>query len=213
MAEPLDLKYPVRDMKLVPRACDPSEPLASDDQRYADWNELRHGIGHQDLARDLERTNGGYHHGCLCGHRGCGKSTELLRLKSWADANGYLTVHTEVDSSLGLIDLKFSDLYLLAATSVEQAMKAFGKPLPVALVKNVISWFADIVKEDTEFGKSEISIEAQAQAKAKIPMLASLFAKFTTASKAGTNHVRRIRTIIQNYPESLINCELPAEVR
>jgi len=44
-----------------------------------------------ELADTLEQWPGeGKFHQCLlCGHRGSGKSTELLGLKQWADANKF----------------------------------------------------------------------------------------------------------------------------
>ena len=200
------IQYPISDVHLVPRACDPSEPLLPGDARYADWNALRQGIGSADLERDLKRADGNYHHGILCGHRGCGKSTELLRLKDWADQHGFLAVHTEVDTHLGQIDLQFSDLFLLAATAVEEAMKEFGEPLADELVKGVVAWFNDIVKEDRETIKSELSIEAGGQLGGQLPFgLAKLFAKFTSGLKAGSDHVLKVRGKIRNYPDSLID--------
>ena len=199
------IQYPIRDVNLVPRACDPSEPLVPGDVRYANWNALRQGIGSADLERDLKRTNGSVHHGTLCGHRGCGKSTELLRLKAWADQNGFLAVHTEVDTHLGQIDLQFPDLFLLAATTVESAMKEFGEPLADDLIKQVVAWFDDIVKEDKETLKSELSLEVGGQLGGKLPFgLAKLFAKFTSGLKAGSDHVLKVRSKIRNYPDSLI---------
>jgi hypothetical protein len=86
-------------------------------------------------------AEGDFHHKLLCGHRGSGKSTELLHLKEWSDANGFLTVRVEVDVQLGQIALEFSDLYLLTAMAVEEAMQAFETPLPRDKVRQVVEWF------------------------------------------------------------------------
>jgi hypothetical protein len=81
---------------------------------------------------------GDFRHRVLCGHRGSGKSTELLRLKEWADHHGFLTVRVEVDVQLGMIALQFSNLYLLTAMAVEQAMQESGAALPAKNVRQVI---------------------------------------------------------------------------
>jgi hypothetical protein len=110
--------FPVNEMKLVPRACDPQEPLKPGDTRYEDFADLRRqeGIDELKIELDQESEPGTYQHLPLCGHRGCGKSTEMLSLKKWADENGYLADHAEVDVHFGLIELEFSDMCLLAAT-------------------------------------------------------------------------------------------------
>ena len=79
-------------------------PLAPNDPRYCDLTALR-GKGKgivKRLQHKLETpgTSGEPFRGVVCGHRGSGKSTELLRVKQWADANEYLTVWMEVDVEL-----------------------------------------------------------------------------------------------------------------
>src|SRR5579862_1057805 len=106
------LEYPVSDLGQVLRVCDPGEPLEPGDSRYADFSALRQGVGIGKLRRLLQdQSKSSYHQHCLCGHRGSGKSTELLSLKEWADNNGFLAVRTEVDTEFGMIDLAFSDLF------------------------------------------------------------------------------------------------------
>jgi len=125
--------FPVSEMKLVLRACNPSEPLGPGDKRYVNFTDLRHGEGIEELkVQLLEQTGfpGEFQQLPLCGHMGCGKSTEMLSLKQWADENGFLADRVEVDVHFGLIELEFSDLCLLAATRAEAAMAEFEHPLP-----------------------------------------------------------------------------------
>ncbi|MEA3350811.1 MAG: ATP-binding protein, partial [Chloroflexota bacterium] len=64
-------------------AIDPSLPLEQDDTRYIDFQDVR---GENDeisaMMRRISRTRNTQH---ICqlftGHRGCGKTTELFRLK------------------------------------------------------------------------------------------------------------------------------------
>lgn len=143
-------KWPVHEMSLVLQACNPAEPLEPGDDRYADFAVLRQDVGigqmYYDLLSPLQK--GKFHHNCFCGHRGSGKSTELLSLKKWADEQGFLTALTEVDEHFVAIEnakdedaLAFSDLFLLAATVAEHAMKEFGHPLPPDKIRRVIEWF------------------------------------------------------------------------
>jgi hypothetical protein len=205
MAE--NLIYPVKDINLVLRACNPAEPLPAGDQRWYDFKALRGGSVVEEMQRILGAppAEGDFHHKLLCGHRGSGKSTELLHLKEWSDTNGFLTVRVEVDVQLGQIALEFSDLYLLTAMAVEEAMQAFGTPLPRDKVRQVIKWFAEVTREDKETVRSELAIEAGAQLDAGIPLLGKLFAKFSSAVKAGSDHAQTVRQRLRNFPDTLVD--------
>jgi hypothetical protein len=205
MAE--NLVYPVTDINLVLRACNPAEPLPAGDQRWYDFKALRGGSVVEEMQRILGAppADGDFHHKLLCGHRGSGKSTELLHLKEWSDTNGFLTVRVEVDVQLGQIALEFSDLYLLPAMAAEEAMQAFGTPLPRDKVRQVVEWFAEVTREDKETVRSELAMEAGAQLETGIPLLGKLFAKFSSAVKAGSEHAQTVRQRLRNFPDTLVD--------
>ena len=173
-----------------------------------DFSFLRHSAGIVTLKKTLSASlrKGQFHHGCLCGHRGSGKSTELLSLKKWADDQRFQTVHAEVDAHVGIIDLEFSDFYLLAATMVERAMLDLGKPLPQDKLRRVIEWFAEVIEEDKANIKSEIGLEAGAQLGGKLPLgLGKLFAKFMAGIKAASSHAITTRQKLREFPNYLID--------
>lgn len=205
MADQLD--YPVRDINLTLRACNPTEPLPPGDRRWYDFSALRGRSVVNEIRRILSvpPAEGDFHHRVLCGHRGSGKSTELRRLKEWADYNGFLTIWIEVDVQLGMIALQFSDLYLLTVMEVEQAMQDIGAPLPPQSIRQVVRWFAEVSKEDRETTQSELSLEAGMQLNAQIPLLGKLFGKFCSAIKAGSQHAETVRQRLRNFPDTLID--------
>jgi hypothetical protein len=207
-------QWPVHEINLVLQACNPAEPLEPGDERYADFDTLRQEVGIAQMNYDLlsPLVEGKFHHNCFCGHRGSGKSTELLSLKKWADEQGFLTALTEVDEHFVAIEnakdedaLAFSDLFLLAATVAEQAMKEFGHPLPGDKIRRVVEWFDERIKEDKENVQSEIAMEAGAQLGGAIPSLGKLFAKFTTGIKGSSSHALTTRRTIRRYPNELID--------
>jgi hypothetical protein len=203
----VSLTYPIKDIEFVLRACDPNEPLPPGDPRYHDFKPLRwiSGVAQMNRILSVPPAEGDFHHRVLCGHRGSGKSTELLHLKEWADANGFLTVRVEVDMELGLIDLEFSDLYLLTAMEVEKAMREFQSPLPPEAVRQVIQWFAERIREEKETANSELAVEAGVQLESGIPLLGKLFAKFCSAVKASSQHVLTVRQRLRDFPDTLID--------
>jgi hypothetical protein len=147
-----ELTYPVRDIDLVLLACDADKSLPPGDPRRHDFSKLRGGDSLTEIGGVLTSRidPGAFHHRLLCGHRGCGKSTELRALKAWADGAGFFTIWIEVDLFFGLIELQFSDLYLLAAQSVAREMHDAGTPLPEDRLKRVVEWFAKVTQEDLE---------------------------------------------------------------
>ena len=197
---------PVTELNLILQACEPGKPLLPGDSRYADFTRLRQGFSVTQLEEDvLARSEAGQClHACLSGHRGSGKSTELLRLKEWADAQGFFTVRTEVDEALGMIALESADLFLLAARAVEAAMEAAGHPLPSDKLRNIARWFAEVVQEDEQKTHSELNVEAGVQLGGGVPFsLGKLYAKFTAGLKASSDHALKTRQKIRNYPDRL----------
>ena len=201
------MQLPADNLEDVLLACDPGEPLTPGDPRYMDFSSLRQGIGLASLQSELGApVRGRFHHRVLCGHRGSGKSTELLALKHWADGQGFHAVHTEVDRHFAVTELEFTDLYLLAATVVEETMSGAGKPLPEEKIKRVVSWFAEVIREDKHDMKSELAVEAEAQLGGRLPLgLGKLFAKFTAGMKGASSHAITTRQKIRNYPITLVD--------
>lgn len=202
------LRFPVSRLDDVLIACDPKQPLDPGDPRYADFSGLRQGAGLASIRRRLLLSpgSGSFHLGCVCGHRGCGKSTELLALKEWADQQGFLALHVETDTHLGLIPLEFSDLFLLAATVVEDGLKRLDCSLPERKVRRVVEWFSEVTQTQRGEVKSELAAEAGAQLGGSAPFgLGKLFARFTAGVKAGTEYITEARRQIRNYPHQLID--------
>jgi predicted AAA+ superfamily ATPase len=56
------------------------------------------------------------------GHRGCGKSTELKRIKQRWETD-YLVVYLEVDEESDINDIDYTDLYLIVIKQIEFALR------------------------------------------------------------------------------------------
>jgi hypothetical protein len=201
-------KYPVKDLEWVYHACSADESLPPGDPRWHDFSALRGGNVLTDLGVVLKSHTipGKFHHRILCGHRGCGKSTELRSLKKWADENGFLTIWIEVDLYFGLAALQFSDLYLLAAESVAKAMDESGSSLPADKLEKVVQWFAKVTKESLEDLRSELKIETGAKLSSVFSLLlGGLFANFSAGVKAGSEHHSNVRIEMRQAPNVLID--------
>lgn len=200
--------FPVSEARYILMACRADEPVGGDDPRYFDFSALRdRGIAEElesILATPLELDR--FHHRILCGHRGSGKSTELLVLSDLLSKRGFLPVRMEVDTSFPLNDLLFCDLYLLAAQQVMKSMRDQHASIPKSKLEQVVRWFGEESVEETE--TTEAKLEAKVGAKlspfALVKLFGDLFAEFTAGLSAGTERQRKIRLKLQQSPQKLI---------
>ena len=108
-------------------------------------------------------------------------------------------------SIFDLADLQYSDLFLLAAESVEKEMRKQGMGLPTEKLQDVVRWFAEVTEEDLEKVQTELKVEAGAQAGGGLTLLGKLFAKFSASILAGSEHHKRMRQELRQSPNVLIS--------
>ncbi len=178
----------------VYRVCDPDRPLSADDDRYVDLSVVR---GTKVIATIIARrigrcTDGRYYQQLFSGHRGSGKSTELLRLKKELEDRRFFTVYIDVEELLDLVEVNYLDVLLSIAKQTEQVLRESGIPLSKNLLQDLEQWFSEkIIKEDQGADFSG-NIHTQAHAGSTIPFFASLMAKLTAEIKTASS--RRITT-------------------
>jgi hypothetical protein len=119
------------------RACNPSKTLDTSETEaqkyYIDFSEARGSNTIEELHANIalfspdEPT-------CqlFAGHIGCGKSTELLRLKSTLEAEGFYVVYFESSQDLDMADVDIGDILLAIARQVSENLDKlhFHTPMP-----------------------------------------------------------------------------------
>jgi hypothetical protein len=123
---PDEIQYPINQFELIEWACDPDTPLEPQDPRYYDFSELRGASVVLEMGELLQQRlpRGSFHKQILCGHKGTGKSTELLQLYCEANQMGYFCVWMDIYEYYGLIkDLDVSDFYLIAAEYLAETLR------------------------------------------------------------------------------------------
>ncbi len=143
------------DLQKFYQACNPSKTLdlakAEDRQYYIDFSSVRGGEIIEELGRTItlfspdEPT-------CqlFTGHIGCGKSTELLRLKDQLEQQGFHVVYFESSQDLDLADVDISDILLAIARQVSTSLEA-------ANIKLKPGYFANLFTEITDFLQTPVS--------------------------------------------------------
>lgn len=149
------------------RACDPGHPLKPGDDRYVDLAAVR---GEEDVVflyeRAIRRADPeGREVKLFCGHRGVGKTSELLRLQQrlTSERDGqpaFRVVYLDVSLSLDPNDLDFPDLLVAVAAAVQEQLAAAKVPgfRPTSvLLKSVWDDLRATLKSEVTLSEAEVS--------------------------------------------------------
>lgn len=184
------------------------EPLPADASFYQDLSAAR---GTNCLARievrlrEVAKASDAPYHLAFLGHRGSGKSTELLRLEEKL-ADCYYPIHLYLDSTLHR-DADYPDILLWLVESIASKLKTDNVPLDSKLVDEVASWFARAVKTKETVSASTNAVSAEAKTTASVGIwgfgakaLASIKSNFVGSTKLR----HEIRQELKKYATELI---------
>ena len=170
------------------KACNPSKTLIvgnpEDRQYYIDFASVRG----SDIIRKLERTItllSENQPSCqlFTGHIGCGKSTELFRLKDKLEKQGYHVVYFESSEDLDMGDVDISDILLAIARQVSESMEQ-------TKIKIKPGYFQKLFTEISEVLQTPIELSTEAELSVGI-------AKIT----AKTKNSPKLRSQLRQYLE------------
>lgn len=170
------------------KSCNPSKTLVvghpEDEKYYIDFASVRG----SDIIRELERTItllSGNQPTCqlFTGHIGCGKSTELFRLKDKLEKQGYHVVYFESSEDLDMGDVDISDILLAIARQVSENMEQ-------ANIKLKPGYFQKLFTEISEVLQTPIQLSAEAEVSVGI-------AKITAKTKDSP----KLRSQLRQYLE------------
>lgn len=103
-------------------------------------------IGTEKLLGDLQADRSRTSKWLFTGHRGSGKSTELIRLAdALADQN--FTVYYTVEEVLDMADLDYKDVLLSLGSALYEAAKKQKVNLPKSLLEDLVGWYSTTLKE------------------------------------------------------------------
>lgn len=172
-------------------------PLESGDPRYVDCSAVR---GGEDIVNLLALRIDSSSHPLtqlISGHRGCGKSTELLRLVDCLEEMGFLVVYFAADEDIDMGDLIYTDLLLAIIKRLERNLAQKDIKIDERLMKGIMMWFAEVIygwKDesaikatlDTEFGLG-------LSTPAILPPIAKLFARISGQIRTGHEIRKEVR--------------------
>ncbi|WP_442937280.1 hypothetical protein [Nostoc sp.] len=122
-------------LKKIYNAFDPFRPLPAGDPAYVDCQEVRGDndilveVGREILLSDRKTCQ------LYAGHRGAGKSTELLRLQKYLNEQGCFVVYFAADEQdIEPEDAQYTDILLGCTRRLLEALKDNANPEPL------VSW-------------------------------------------------------------------------
>ena len=145
------------------KACNPSKTLvmgdAADRQYYIDFSDVRGCKIVEELQRTITRISP-YEPTCqlFTGHIGCGKSTELQRLKTELEFAGFHVVYFESSQDLDMADIDISDILLSVARQVSVSLEAIGIKITAGYFSNLFKEIGDFLQNSIELSEAELSI-------------------------------------------------------
>ncbi len=138
-------------------------------------------------------------HVLFFGHIGCGKSTELRRYaRELAGPQRFYVVHCDISTELDRNNLQYADVLMALAQTLLKRLHADEVSFPAATLAPLERWFTEQVLTEERQKELSLKVESGASATGGIPLLISLFAKFTTAFKANTTYKESFRRAVRN---------------
>ena len=118
-------RAPVKDIGRVLEVCNPQVAIDREELEpyYVDCSPVRGGASIEQLERFIVGSDRSTHQ-LLSGHRGCGKTSEIYRLRKWMDhgvvGKRYKTIYLDADAELDMNDVTFLDLILVIIKSIRE---------------------------------------------------------------------------------------------
>ncbi|MGB3300860.1 MAG: ATP-binding protein, partial [Phormidesmis sp.] len=181
------------------RLCDVG-PLESDEaiaRYYVDLSTVRSSVAIRSIKTKLDFSAPGQFDSLLfTGHRGCGKSTELQRLKKEWD-KPYRVIYVETDNEIDSQDADYTDLYLVIIKQVADDLAKLRLGFDPALLTAFEDWFKDVTNETEESVEKSISLTTTAEGGIEIPFISKLAAKLLAQIKGSNVQKRKIRDTLR----------------
>ncbi len=146
------------------QACNPNKTLdmgkPEERRYYVDFSSVRGSKLILELKRTITHLSP---HEPTCqlftGHIGCGKSTELLRLKTELEQEEFHVVYFESSQSLDMADIDVTDILLAIAREVSQSLEEINIKLKPGYFQNLFTEIAEFLQTPIEsLTEAELSV-------------------------------------------------------
>lgn len=170
---------------------------AAIDRYYVDLSAVRSAQSIASVSKRLDFLDPGQPAAILfTGHRGCGKSTELQRIKRRWELE-YEVIYIKATDELDINDADYKDIYLVIVKYLTQALQSWGLGSDPALVSAFEDWFKDITHETERTKETSVAVEGKAGVGGGIPNLLAMSVNLLAQIKGSEKHKKLIRESMQ----------------
>ena len=186
-----------------------NDAISPEDERYADLNRGRGPRVFDSLFRQLGMDKYGNpklvdvensQYILFCGHRGCGKSTELKRIANILKRpDAYFVVECNIVEDLDPNNIEYVDILFLAAQRLADVLSESGIEVDNQHMKDLKDFFNERVISNLKSKDFSTGISVGGKALTGFPLVASIFGQFTAAFKFNSTYKEEVRTIVKNH--------------
>lgn len=161
------------------------------------------------IKRYLSSDPGGSLKILFAGHRGCGKSTELLRLQRDIEKR-FVVLNFSALRELDILNLNYIELFIV---TMERLFDLINNNRNIKIdemyLKNIRDWLKSRDIQEIVQKHMDTGIETGIKGNVDIPFLAKFFASFKAAAKASSSIKETLTTVIEpKISELILNCNL-----
>lgn len=135
----------------------------------------------------------------FCGHRGCGKSTELIRLADRLHKpDRFFVIFLDTLKDLDPNNLRYVDVLMALAKELFVQIENSGLTVDAMFLRKLSEWFFETVQQNAKTQEVGAEMLAGASAEPSIPFIGKLFAKITNSFRYNASYKEELRNVIKN---------------
>ncbi|MBF0395203.1 MAG: hypothetical protein HQK78_00350 [Desulfobacterales bacterium] len=139
----------------------------------------------------------------LAGHRGCGKTTELIRLQKYID-NDFIILNFSVAKELDMLNIHYIELFIVAMEKLFLFVQKNNFKIADEYLENIKNWVTSHEIETVRTRHLGADIETEMKAGINVPFLAKFFGRFKASAKASSSMKETLKTTIEPKLNDLI---------
>jgi hypothetical protein len=185
-------------------AVNPEQPLLPGDPRYVDcapWRGDEHIVNM--IARRIIRAEAAkpvqHLKQLLAGHRGCGKSTELLLLKDRLEKEDFFVVYFDAALEIDVNDVDYADILLAMMRQLDLQVRqsGLGLKLDAARLDDLAMRLAKVTLEKEDRNAVENTLETEFRLEPQIPFFAKMMTAVRGFITSGSTFKKQLRLEVQ----------------
>lgn len=198
---------PPRTLWEVSRQLRFDEPLEATDPRFVDTRKARGNFKFDGLLKRLGIDPSSMEfkiepdslYIVFCGHRGCGKSTELRRLNSMLNApDKYCVIFLDAVRQLDPNNLQYPDVLFALAKELLERLEREGIIMDAVFLERLEDWFKEHVESYANTKDLAAEVKADISVGTGVPFLVKIFASFTNWMKVNSTYKEELRRALKN---------------